>query len=329
MKTIYLFSGNDLYEINKRIKEISSNLAKDYNLEVNEKKFDIKTVTDFLNLRDDITLIPLFKDIKLYVFYFDQKLLKIKEKELEELIDMLNVLPLNNHYIFVICFEKYTKVVKNSFYDSLFFKTIVKKSQFEEFEKLYSWQEENIKKKIIDLSLEYNLIFQEDALNLFLSFIKDNLENLDVELKKLQTYLLPLNVVNSDVIEKIYLNNFDLNKLFSYIVNSHSKNKNNFYNVEQKLINFKSPLYIIASLQNKFREAMQIKLLTNQGKNIYAISKELGVSSYKLKHNLNLVRDISEEDLKKILLKLSEIEYKIKTGFVKQENAMDLILISV
>lgn len=329
MEKCYLFCGNDFNAINKRIKEISLDLFNKSDMEVVHKKYEFNKLDDILILKDNLSSTPLFNNSVLSTFYLNPKLLKLDEKWIEDFIKLFKITPLNSYFVIVIYFDRYNRTVKDSLYDSLFFKSLVKRSHFEEFVKLYPWQLNAIREGILKLAIEHDLTFEEDALDLFVECFKDNLENINVELQKLQVYLIPLKVISKAVVEKLYLSNLSIDEVFSYLLKNQFLKDNCFGNIFQKFKTHKLPLYLIAALQNKFREAMQIKVLSEKRKNAYQISKLTGLSSYKIQKDLQTLQLIQVEFISKIVLMLSQVEYKIKTGIIKQENALDMILINI
>ena len=59
------------------------------------------------------------------------------------------------------------------------------------------------------------------------------------------------------------------------------------------------------------------------------ISKELGLNYYMLEKEFNLLKQVSVLYLKQVIKALSDIEYKLKTGIVRENEVLDLLVLKL
>lgn len=326
MKKVYLLHGDDNELILERVSDISKQL--------NElQKYNPKKEKLYLNNLEDIELfythgsnMSLFSENSILEVYISAKSFKHIDKEYTDFYDLVRRISVYKTVILIFYFEKYDKVVKKQFVESVVFQRLRTDAYEEECVKLKYWQTKEIKEKIKHLSLKNRIQFEENALSLFVDYFKEYIDFIPSEINKLQVYLLPENTVTVGVLEDLYLNNINIDELYRNLL--YSKKTNSIFRFLEQLVKSKSHLYIIASLQSKFRQALQIKTYLESNLNVYQISKLTGINSYRLEKEKSELKDISAQQVIKILNCLSNIEFKVKTGLVSSENALDLFLVS-
>lgn len=322
MQKIYLFYGDDLNSISNRIKDIAGN--QDITLE----KIELNKKEDLEKLFNTGSNLPLFLNMSLTQVYLNSKLLKIIEEDETNFISFIKNTSQYKTVIVVVYFEKFNKTVKDQIVESKFLKTLKKDLVLveEEHAKLKSWQREQIKAKVNHFAHKYNLKFEPRALELFLECLKDKLDNLEKEIQKLYTYILPNGIVSEQTIKDLYMSTSSLDDLYKLLISSKKLSVNKIIIQLDKL---KSPLYLIAALQNKIRQALLIKAYLESNNNLYKISKLTGIHSYQLEKNIAQLKDVSSDHLMKTLSKLSNLEYKTKTGLVSDKNVLNLLVLNL
>ena len=145
------------------------------------------------------------------------------------------------------------------------------------------------------------------------------------ELQKLQTFLSPNNIISKDLIKSIYLSKSRVDDVYETIIFNKAQNITVGLN---DLINSQSPLYLIASLQSKLREALRLRLCLETSMSAEQISKLTGLHPYKIQIELKRLKNISSSQLEKILNTLSTIEFKVKSGALKDNQALDLFVLN-
>lgn len=322
---IYLLYGDDKNLILERIGEITKQLSETHKNNFKKEKTDLINLEDIELFYSQGSNMSLFPENTILELYCSPKCFKQIEKEHLNFIDLLERISAYKTVILIFYFEKYDKIIKKQILGSEIFQKLKTESHHEECVKLKYWQINEIKEKIKTISLKSNIKFEENALDMFVDCFKEQQDLIPCEINKLQTYLLPDNAVTESVLENLYLNNISIDELYRSVINSEL---NSVFTFLEQLTKSKSPLYLIASLQAKLRQALQIKTYLESNINIYQISKLTGINSYRLEKEKPELNKISVSTLRKILNCLSNVEFKVKTGVVSPDNALDLFLIS-
>ena len=148
--------------------------------------------------------------------------------------------------------------------------------------------------------------------NYFINYVGKNIDIILSEIKKM--------IVYKDQDKKISIE--DINNISSKAYNDNvfdicdaimKKNFQKTYECYQDLTKLKEePIKIIALISNQFILVYQSKLLQNQGKSQKEISEILKVHPYRVK--LALETNYSNYELEKVIKKLHELDYSIKSG---------------
>ncbi|OGI07367.1 MAG: hypothetical protein A3F80_07195 [Candidatus Melainabacteria bacterium RIFCSPLOWO2_12_FULL_35_11] len=318
IKKIYFLYGSDYSAITARIKEIKEQIANNLTVQnyVLSKLDDIEL---FFNQSSGFSL---FRDSSVEIIDLNLRAFSQLEKRLKEFVCFIKDISAYKFIIIFLHVEKPDKVTLKKISDSELFKELKSLAVFNEFNKLMPWQTEQIKEKVITDSKKYNLIFNQKALGLYIDHIKDNLNNLEQELKTIQLYLLPDSEVNEKCINTLFYTAVNIDNFFDSILDC---KPTSVLKLSSLLDKFDSPLYIIAALQNKFRQTLSVKTHLELNTNIYQISKLLGINPYKLEKDIGKIKNISSVFLINIISNLSDLELKAKTGLVSNKNVIDLL----
>lgn len=307
MIPLYFFYGDDSFLLNKKVNDISSSATYE-SLNLNE-------VSDLEALYSQGFNLPLFSTEIVLKIFLSTKCFKHLEKDSSVFLDLIKSISEYKTIIFVFYVDKLDKTIKKQILDNGFFSAIKELAQIEECSKLKPWQIDEIKKKIKFLASEYNLSFSDTALEIFTDCFKEKLDNLPSELQKLQTYLLPENFVSEELVKTMYLGSSTIDNLYNSILH---KKYNSISSLINEITNMYHPLYLLASLQNKLRQALHLKLY-----------KEFpGLHPYRVDKELEELKSVSVERLKNIISTLSTIELKVKSGVVKDKSALDLLIVN-
>lgn len=321
MKKIYFLYGSDCSAIDIRVNELKNqtgNAGKALKLHILS---NLEEVELLLNQSFNLNL---FGNSLLEIIKINLKIFNHLEKKLDKFIDFLKSFSSDKLVIISLNIEKTDKYTKEKISASVLLKQLKDIAVLEEFNKLMPWQGVQIKEKIIKSSQKYNLKFDDKALNLYGEHVKENLNDLELELKIIQLYLLPDNLVSKKCVADLFSPDINIDDLYEAII----FNKPNSLLYSSVLLQkYDSSLYIIAALQNKFRQALSIKSKLNPNISIYQLSQILGINSYKLEKDIEKLKNISTEFLIFCISKLSDIELKVKTGFINNKHLTDLISI--
>jgi len=88
------------------------------------------------------------------------------------------------------------------------------------------------------------------------------------------------------------------------------------------------PVTLINLLAKQFRLMLKIYYLSEQGKSLDQISRELGVHEYRVKLALNRKRTFTDKRLIEILERLYQLDYQIKSGLVDRFYGFELFIVN-
>ncbi len=319
---MFFLYGSDYLVLKSRVEELKTELGNSSGLTI--RNFTLQKSDDVDSFLNQPTNLSLFSESFFDVIEINSRAFNQLEKETEHFINILNTRSLSSHSVVVFYVDKLDKSLAKKNSDNVLFKQLKNISVFEEYYKLMPWNTEQIKERVIKYSKKYNLKFDSESLNLYVEHIKENLENLDSELKSIQLYLLPNNVIDKKCIFDLLEADVNIDDLY----NSLLFNKPAYFSkLHLMLAKYNSSLYILAVLQNKFRQALSVISSLSLNISIYQISKTFGINLYKLEKDINKLRSISPVHIYKIIEKLSVLELKLKTGFITEKRILDLILV--
>ena len=300
---IYLLYGEEEFLIDEEIKKIIKK-AKIDNLSISRYDMEIDNIK---NIIEDACTISLFEDKKLVIIRNIELYLKEKDTSIfEEFINNIN------DTILVLVAKKLDEKKKIT-------KIIKQIAETKEFNKNKNISN-TVKKMFDDYKIDYKTI------DLLISMTGSDLRIINQEVEKLKTYKLDKNITENDVKSLVATNDTeDIFDLINYIVN---KDKENAFRIYSNLIKQnEEPIKIIITLANQFRLIYQSKELYKKGNREDTISKILNVHPYRIKLALEKSKNYSSKILLNYLLKLAEIDSKIKNGLIDKNLALELFIL--
>lgn len=253
---------------------------------------------------EECSYIDLFGNKKLIILY-NSKFFGSKETIDDIEFNKYLENPNPNSYLFFVLNEealderkKVTKLVKSK-YEVIGFNT------FTEYD-ASKYIKEEFKKD--------NYKIDEDAVKKIIEYLHTNYGLYINEIKKLKLYKLQDKLITlSDVIEVVSrIPEDNVFKLLDAVI---LNNKENIFKLYKDIkTSGVDEIALIALIASQFRFMYQVLVLSNDGKNKFEIIKHLGSHPYKTEMALQKINLYKEEKILKILLELSEIDIKIKTG---------------
>lgn len=306
---IFLINNENDYIIKKNIDKI----IKDNNIdEYNINKYSM--TSDNLDLIiEDFQTYSMFDDSKIVIvedaLVFGSKKTDINVKQLENYFEDINK---STIVIFVL---------KDKLDER---KKIVKKIR--EIGTIYGTEEINIKNIVKEFFGEYQI--SDDLIELLISRVGKDLNNLDTEVLKIKTYKdNDLLITKQDILNLSIKNQeSDIFVLIDYIINKDTKNAIESYRILIK--NNEEPIIIIIALANKLRMMYQIKEFIKKGYTEADIASILKVKPGYLYYLRKTISKYDTDDLINIINKLAELDYNIKTGTIDKYQAFELFLIT-
>ena len=291
---VYLLYGEEEYFI-----DLICDKLVDKIIDKSEKKFDLN-----IFYGKDSTIEMIIESLKKYPMISDKNVVVLKEAQiLKSKLQKLNQFIKRNliNTILIICYKEKKFDKRNEFY-----KLVEKAGIIFESKKLYENQIVDwIKNRVYELGLKIDY----DSIKILYSFLGDNLNKIDNELKKLVITIKPNDLITRNIInEKIGFNKdynfFELQKALG----------NRDLKTSLKIIDFlkdnlnKNPLVVILpTIFNYFQKILMIKFLGNNN-----LEKELNISSYFLNDYIQSSKNFTLQQSLKIINYLKEADFKNK-----------------
>lgn len=306
----YLIVSETIYNINKKLKELTSEISNIVNFNLDENTMDeVLQEASYFSMFEDKKCI-IVKNAKIFGTNKSSETNKSKEDS-EKLLKYLEKENSNTLLIFLYdgkCDSK--KKIYNIIKDAgnLFLYSSMTKTEVKN--ELYNVLTKN-KYKVEDKSLWH--------------IVNNTLGNLDLamnEINKLMIYYnKPCNILYDDVVNltsrSIEDNNF---KLVESIITRDLESALKLLN-DAKVLKIE-PNIILSLIYREFRLMLSVLLYEKNHYNHFDILKELKIADWqfnKIKDNLRLynMREIKEE-----IVKLSVLDYKVKSGLINKDTLL-------
>ena len=309
MKNFYLFYGEDKELINKEIDSLIKKLSISSDSVI---KYDIADVNNIVN---EAETIGMFSPIKMIIIdstnYFTKEKSNFDIKALEDYFDNYN----KDSYL-VFTFNNSSVDTRKRLYKLISSKGIVKKVDINDNE-LNGYVRNYVEDYKIDNS----------TISYFLTKSGTNISNIDSELDKLMLYKMNDKVITKEDIDLLVIENSEepIYDLVSSILKDNIKKAMRLY--EKFTLDGMDVNQMIPIIANQFRLLFQVKRLYNQGKTNQQIADTLEFKNvYRVKYLLSDSYYYSEDDLKKYLVKLSDIDRDIKMGRNSGDIALQMFI---
>lgn len=320
MNNIYFLYGSDYEAIQSRINKLKVSQFKDQKIE----SFFLSKLDDISNFYDQSINVSLFNNNSLCLVEMNMRAFNQIDKTSDQFIQFVSNLSRTKSLILVLFSEKMDKVTIKKVTSSALFLSLKSLASIEEINKLFPWQVDAIKDRILSSAKTYGITFSSDALSLYIDHVKENLGKLNSELQLLQLFILPNNLVDSNTIKSLFNVDLNVDDMFDYLIAPENIDIAKF---SSRLFKYESPLYLLAVIQNKIRTAINIKSYFSRNMDIYQISQILNINSYRLEKEVHKLRNLSVERLLQMISYVSDLEYRVKTGVINSEQAIDCLLI--
>lgn len=306
---IYFFYGDEEFNISNKIKEFKSKLDKDF-VEMSYKYFNNPKFPDLISA------------IKSQPMMFGKMLVEINclgylsgkssddksfdDKQFKQLAEALDCSSENVDVVFTaqIPPDSQKKIDKRK----KIFK-LLSKYNAQEFNQIPSYKTAELEGWIKQQAKSKDLKISDEAAGAILFQVGSNLRMLDSELEKLKIYA-GKSPVTKEMIKEICVTNEDLFVFIDYLVEG---NKSKALLEYQKLLAKKHPLEILSVLHTLLHGRIQIKAYSAKH-SPDEIAKIINMHPFRVKMEIQKLKNISLKDLVKLKKNLTDAEYKIKSG---------------
>lgn len=311
MSNITLIYHLDQEFINNKINEIKENL----------KIEDISII----KYTYDNNMDSIIEDANTKNLFGDKKLIIVENSTFINESDKLDISPLETY---LDNFNKDTYLIFTLISESVdtrrkIFKKIKEVGNIIPYEKIDNKFFVNY---ISDILKQNNKKMEPRLIEEFLNKVGYDLGNIKNELEKL--FILTNNEkIEEEDIKSINTNNKE-ESLFSLIDSIVNKEISKSIKLYRYFIGKNEEVIkIIAMLANKYRLIYQTKLLYQEGKNKYDISKILGVHSYAISLAITTSFKYTDSELIRILKELYNLDLDIKIGKVNDKFALEMFIL--
>lgn len=305
----YLIEGNDYISVNNKISEI---IKKNDFSNASISKYDLSE-----GLLDDA-----LEDLNTYGLFSDKKIVIINN------FDKMDPL-LNN-------IEELLKYVENSSSLNLLF---VVSDKYDDRKKIIK----DLKKKMEFIKISTDPVeftksclegykIENGVINLLVNNTLGDVTRLYNECNKLKTYKINDKYISKDDVEELSFKKLgDSTEItFQFSRALAEKDKKSALILYQELLNYKiEPLSIIGLLASQFRIMYQVKSLEEKNMRNDEIASILKEKPYRITKTRELTRYYSKKEILDLMIKLEDIDLKIKTTSVDANTLVQLFILNI
>lgn len=311
---IHFLWGDEDYLIERAINKLKKEiLGNDVN-ELNYRAVDNPNFAQFSELIR--TNAMMFGDviiqIKCQKYFLESKTKeKLDDKQTAELISGLNNVSDKIHLILVCPTPRGEKKKPDS--RKKLYKEILKLTKPQEFPSYRSYEEYKLIPIIQKMANDIDLKINQNECSLLIQTVGSSLRDISTQLEKLKLYAHPQNVVSEKMIKEIVNSNSDIFNLVDLIL---AKKWTQTMNLINEILQKEHFLPSLAFLQTSITNMLKIKLYANT-MSTFDLAIKLNQNEYVLKKNIEKLASVSLDDLVNIKINLTNAEYNLKSGAVK------------
>ena len=306
---IYFFYGDEEFNISNEIKKFKAKLDKNF-IEMSYKYYNNPKFPDLVvALRSQPMMFGKMLIEINCLSYLSGKNSEdggFDDKQIAQITEALDNCNENIDIIFVAQLppDSQKKIDKRK----KLFKTLSKYNA-QEFLQIPSYKTAELESWIKNQAKNKEMKLSDDVISEILIQVGANLRMLDSELEKLKVFA-GKNNITKDMVKEICVTNEDLFVFADYLV---GENKAKALEEYQKLLTKKHPLEILSVLHTLLHGRIQIKAYATK----YSpddIAKMINMHPYRVKLELQKLKNTTLKNLVKLKKNLTDAEYKIKSG---------------
>lgn len=310
---VYFFYGDEDYNIELEIQKMSERLNPDFK----SMNFQVLDNPDYSTLITALRTPPMMFGDMLVVInaesYFLSNKNAFEDAELADIEDALKNNPATLDILFVVRLPR----DENKKLDSRrkLYK-ILSKFNAKEFPTFKTYKTAEIAGWIKTHAKSKGISLKDDAIELLIEQIGNNLREFNTELDKLKLIAYPEKTVTKNMVVDICISNQDLFNFTELIMRGE---KDNALLEFKKLLDKKHPLELLSAIQTMIRKWIILKSKSSE-LSTFELSKLTGQHEFVVKQTLQKLKNTKLADLVKLKENLFETEYKIKSA-----EAIDIV----
>ena len=321
--TIFLLYGLESYLMEQKINEIVQQRISNEEREMNVTSYDL-LFTPIEEVVQEAETLPFLSEQKVVIaknayFLTGQKPNSKIEHNLE-ILDQYIENPVDfSTLILTVSSEKLDerkKIVKNL-------------KQNVTVEAFTSMKGRNLLDWINNIARIEKVFINPDAAQLLVYTVGEDLQTLMQEIKKMALYVGENKQIDLDVVKSLTARTLEQNifTLIEKVANVEIEQAiRMFYDL---LKNKEEPIKIVALLARQFRIMLFAKELAQKGYSNQQIGAQIGAHPYVVQLALQQAKRFSDQKLKKIMERLAEMDYEMKTGKKDKVLALELFFLSL
>ncbi len=304
--TVYFFYGDEDFNIEIELKNLSSRLKPEF------KSMSLQTFDnpDFKTLIGAIRTTPMMFGKMLIIINTENYFLSNKnffdESELSEIENALDNNIEDVDIVFVLKLPRNERKTPDA--RRKLFK-ILSKYNVKKFPVIESYKTLELTNWIKNQAKTKNIKLENDAIEVLIDSIGNNLREFDLELDKLKLLAYPKTQISKQMVEDICYSNEDLFALSEMIM---SGNRDKALLEFKKLLDKKHPLEILSAIQTMLRKWILIK--SNKSLSIEELAKLVGMKEFGIKQTLQKLKNTKTCELVHLKENLFNAEYNIKSA---------------
>lgn len=256
------------------------------------------------------------------LFFRGKRTISTTDPLMQKLIDAIERLDSRVHLLFIAPVERESGKKIDSTMKLV--KTIQKTGEITEFPAFKFYQEDRVINWIIKHASGKSLKINKDAASSLLQDIGPDLRKLDLELDKLGTKVHPEKTISIGDVKEVSSTNENVFLFAEHWLKNDTAQAICELN---KLFDKNNPLKIAATLQTLTRRWLKIKI-ESKTKKAFDIAKIVNLPPFIVEKEIEKLRKIPEERLFRLRENLKNTEYRIKSGELPPETAMELLILS-
>ena len=320
--SLYLFWGQEDYNIQKEIEKLKNELLDSSFVSMNYKIFDNP---DFIKIIEIVQTTPLMFGNMLIVINCDKYLIgnkgSVDDKQLAVFSQAIENISPNVNIIFLCKISR----DENKKIDTRkkLYKIISKVATVKEFHQYRTYQKE-LFQQIQGMFKEKELTADIKVAEYVAEQLGANLRLIDSEIEKLKVAIHPNKKASIEDIKKYCTSSEDVFALADLIV---AQDKNNILSQFHKLIDKRHYLEILSVLQTNIQKFIFIKNYEKKA-SAQEIGSQLNLHEFVVKKTIEKLSKVNLSQLIKIKQNLTKAEYKIKTGAMESPTvALEMALL--
>ena len=304
---IYFFYGEEDFNIDEEIARMKSELDPNF-LEMSYKYYSAADKLSFPDLISVLRTQPMmFGKILIVIDFYDYLTKTLDDKEIEQIAQAFENNTQDTDVVLVAKFPRDDDRKKPDARKKLF--KLLMKQNAKEFASIPVYKQE-LNQWIKIRAKKYEIELDNNAVEVVISMLGNNLRQIDSELQKLSVSIYPNKKASAKDVEEFCTSNEDLFTLSDALMKMDLPTAFAEY---KKLLNKNHPLKILATLQTMLRKWIIIKS-QSQKLNSFELMKLTGMKEYPIQLAQGKLKDTSLKELIKLKSNLTDCEYRIKNG---------------